>query len=285
MPDTAGYLMAILMGLCLGLLGSGGSILTVPVLVYLFRFNPVTGTAYSLFVVGVTSLAGLLIRGREGLPHLRAALAFAVPSLTGVYLVRGHVIHSLPDLLTLPGSFAIARDTFIMALFAIVMAAAGLAMLRGRAMPFTPALPSSDAEIGPAQDAQAPQERPRLIRIGAAGLFAGALTGFVGAGGGFLIVPALVLLAGLPMQGAVAASLAIISAQSMAGFAADWRLMENIDWRFLGAFSALSIAGALAGAALGRRFDGARLRAVFGGFLLFMAAVILIKEIFTGGRA
>lgn len=272
MPDTAGYVMAVLMGLCLGLLGSGGSILTVPVLVYLFRFNPVTGTAYSLFIVGVTSLAGLLIRGREGLPHLRAALAFAIPSLTGVYLVRGHVIHSLPDLLSLPGAFEVARDTFIMALFAVVMAAAGVAMLRGRARP-------------PLPPSQAAAERPRLLRIGAAGLAAGALTGFVGAGGGFLIVPALVLLAGLPMQGAVAASLAIISAQSMSGFAADWRLMESIDWGFLGAFSALSIAGALAGAALGRRFDGARLRAAFGWFLILIAAVILAKEILSGGSA
>lgn len=273
MIDAAGYLMAVVMGLCLGLLGSGGSILTVPVLVYLFRFNPVTGTAYSLFVVGVTSLAGLLIRGREGLPHLRAALAFALPSLTGVYLVRGHVIHSLPSLLPLPGPMDVARDTFIMVLFAGVMAAAGFAMLRGGARPGLPASPRP-----------AP-EHPSLPRIGAAGLAAGALTGFVGAGGGFLIVPALVLLAGLPMQGAVAASLAIVSAQSMAGFAADWRLMEGIDWGFLGIFSALSIAGALVGAALGRRFDGARLRAAFGWFLLALAAGILANEILIGGHA
>jgi uncharacterized membrane protein YfcA len=272
MLETSGYLMAVLMGLCLGLLGSGGSILTVPVLVYLFRLNPVTGTAYSLFVVGVTSLAGLLIRGREGLPHLRSALAFAVPSLTGVYLVRGHVIHSLPDLLPLPGPYAVARDTFIMALFAAVMAFAGLAMLRGGVRP-------------PRPHSHAAEEHPSLLRIGAAGLAAGGLTGFVGAGGGFLIVPTLVLLAGLPMQGAVAASLAIISAQSMAGFAADWGLMEGIDWGFLGAFSALSIAGALAGAALGRRFDGARLRAAFGLFLILLAALILAKEFFYGGPA
>lgn len=268
MIPATGYLLALLIGLCLGLLGSGGSILTLPVLVYLFRLGPVTGTAYSLFIVGVTSLAGLLPRLSRGEVHLRAALAFAGPSLAGVYLVRAHVIHSLPETLRFPAGPDFSRDAFIMVLFACVMAAAGLAMLVRRASEarsVRSGVPSIAA----------------LLRIAAAGLLAGALSGFVGAGGGFLIIPALVLLAGMPMAAAVGTSLALIAAQSLVGFAADWRLMDRIDWAFLLGFTFLSISGAVAGSLLGRRLDGSRLRAVFGWLILCVAVAIFAKEIFT----
>jgi uncharacterized membrane protein YfcA len=274
MIPASGFLIALIIGVSLGLLGSGGSILTVPVLVYLFRLNPVTGTAYSLFIVGATSLAGLLVHLRRSPVQWGPAVAFALPSLTGVYLVRGHVIHALPPSLTLPGAVEIPRDTFIMALFAAVMAAAGAAMLHRR-----------PAGVG-AADGMAPgspTHRARLARIAVSGLAVGALTGFVGAGGGFLIVPVLVMMAGLPMKAAVGDSLAIITAQSFLGFAADWRFMEGIDWGFLAGFSALSIAGAVVGGLLGRRLDGARLRSGFGAFLLLLATAILVKEIFLKG--
>lgn len=265
-----GYGMALLMGVCLGLLGSGGSILTVPVLVYMFRFTPVVGTAYSLFIVGLTSLVGLLVQIHRGKVRVAAALTFLVPSLAGVYLVRGHIIHGLSETLHLPLGMEIPRDTFIMSLFALVMAAAALSMLY-RKSPDGDGLP--DAGF-----------RPRFLRaclIGMSGLLVGGLTGFVGAGGGFLIVPVMMLLARLPMELAVGTSLAVITAQSLVGFAADWTRMGPVDWRFLFSFSLLSMVGVLAGGLLGRRMGGEKLRFVFGWLVLTLSLVILSKEIFA----
>lgn len=268
MIDVAGYAMAIAVGLCLGLMGSGGSILTVPVLVYVFRLNPILGTAYSLFIVGVTSLAGLAVQARQGKIRLGTAAAFAIPSLTMVYLVRGHFIHDLPDTIMVPWGGAVSRDTLIMGLFGLVLAGAGLSMLRKRPTPEC----CESIRSG---------RKPMLhaTGIGMAGIFVGALTGMVGAGGGFLIVPVLVLLGNLSMKAAVGTSLAIITAQSFAGFFTDWNRMGNMDWRFLAGFSLLSIGGAVAGGLLGRRLDGERLRTPFAWIILALAAVILAGEI------
>lgn len=283
MIPFTGYLMALLVGLCLGLLGSGGSILTVPVLVYLFRLDPVTGTSYSLFIVGVTSLAGLALGSRIGLRSLRAGLTFAGPSLTGVYLVRGHVIHALPPVLSLPGGGRLSRDLLIMAVFALVMAAAGAAMLmhgsRLRSARTAPDLTGPSPGPGGAARSRIFQG----IRLGVAGFLAGALTGFVGAGGGFLIVPSLVLLAGFAMETAVGTSLALIAAQALAGFAADWSRMASIDWAFLAEFTLLSAVGAAVGRRFARRLDPAKLRAAFGVFLILLAAAIAAKEFFERG--
>lgn len=272
MIDAAGYAMAVAIGLCLGLMGSGGSILTVPVLVYVFRLNPILSTAYSLFIVGTTSLAGLTVQARQGKIRPGIAATFAIPSLIMVYLVRGHFIHNLPEVVQVPWGVAMSRDAFIMGLFALVLAGAGVSMLWKKA-------PENSGQSHGAG------RKPRLnaIGIGLAGLFVGALTGLVGAGGGFLIVPVLVLLGNLPMKSAVGTSLAIITAQSFTGFFTDWRHVESMDWRFLAAFSLLSIGGAIAGGFLERRLDGERLRTPFAWTILALAAVILAGEIFTRG--
>lgn len=283
MMECLGYSLALLTGASLGLVGSGGSILTLPILVYLFRIAPVTGTAYSLFIVGVTSLAGLADQARKGRVDWRVTAVFAAPSLLGVFLVRRHVIHALPDMLHLPMGIAMGRDSFIMSLFALMMAAAGAAMLLdGRKRTGTAALePGTDSPEGAAPGAGSGSGL-NLPVIALEGLIVGVATGFVGAGGGFLIVPALVLLAGLPLETAIGTSLAVIAVKSLAGFAGDFGHMSQgnqMDWAFLGIFSLISLAGVALGSYSGRHLDGNRLKRGFGIATLILAAAVLCKEV------
>ncbi len=272
-----GYALALCVGLSLGLMGSGGTILTLPVLVYIFRINPVIGTSYSMFIVGVTSLVGLTAQVRRHQVDMRAALGFAIPSLTAVFLVRRYVIHALPESLNLPFGLHLLRDTLIMILFGLIMLAAALSMLLKK--------PSVNKERNPnvaLRNSGITPERRQLgiVKIGIEGLVVGSMTGLVGAGGGFLIIPAIVLVAGLPMATAVGTSLAIISAQSLLGFATDWSVVKAIDWPFLARFSAISITGVLVGGYLGRYCRGESLKKIFGWFTLIVALIILAKEIF-----
>jgi uncharacterized membrane protein YfcA len=282
MMEYLGYSLALLTGASLGLVGSGGSILTLPILVYLFRIAPVMGTAYSLFIVGVTSLAGLADQARKGRVDWRVTAVFAAPSLLGVFLVRRYVIHALPDVLHLPMGFVAGRDSFIMALFALMMAAAGAAMLLdGRKRAGAAAPDPGTAPAGKAAPGEGPGPRLNFPAIALEGLFVGVATGFVGAGGGFLIVPALVLLAGLPLETAIGTSLAVIAVKSLAGFAGDVGRMGQMDWAFLGAFSLLSLIGVAAGGYAGRRLSGNRLKRGFGICTVVLAVAILCTEVLS----
>jgi uncharacterized membrane protein YfcA/rhodanese-related sulfurtransferase len=262
--EIAGYLAASVIGLSLGLIGGGGSILTVPVLVYLFGETASQATAYSLFIVGLTALIGSFSFMRKGQVDFRTALVFGPPSILAVYLVRGYVVPNIPKHLFSVGSFEVTRDKGILFLFAIMMVATAFSMIRSRA--------GSDdsAPVAPRFD---------YLKIMVEGLVVGAVTGLVGAGGGFLIIPALVLLAKLPMKIAVGTSLLIIAAKSLLGFIGDVQTNSSLDWGLLGSVSALAVLGILVGSALSARISGAKLKPAFGYFVLVMGAFMIGREL------
>jgi hypothetical protein len=263
-----GYLAAALMGATLGLLGAGGSILTVPILVYLFQVPPVTATAYSLFVVGLTSLIGAFGYFRRRLIDYRAVCIFGLPSLVGVFLARRFLMPSLPEVIWRSQGVIITKELLIMALFAGLMVLASISMLRGGPEPEPSGAASGNGRWAPLAAVE--------------GLAVGCITGFVGAGGGFLILPALVLLLRLPMKTAVGTSLLVIAIKSLLGFTGDLRVESDIDVLFLASFSLMSVLGIIIGVRLNHRVPAARLRPIFAGFILAMGLSILAREVFFG---
>lgn len=260
--EAFGYASALLVGLIIGLAGGGGSILTVPIFVYMFNIPTVLATTYSLFVVGATSLAGSVSHVWQRRVNLRVTAAFAGPSFVSVYLSRRFLVPALPDPLFQYGTFVLPKADAILYFFAFVMLMAARAMIR-----------SDRPEQG-----EAPDGRPRYGTLALDGLAVGLLTGTIGAGGGFLIVPMLVLLAGLPIQRAVATSVLIIAVNSFVGFMGDLH-HTDLDWRFLLPFTGLSIVGILAGLYLARFVAPDRLKRGFGWFVLAVAVYVIIKEL------
>ncbi len=259
-----GYAAAVLIGLSLGLTGGGGSILTVPILVYIFSLNPVLATAYSLFVVGSTSLVGSISYMQKGLVARKAALIYGLPSFIAVFLTRKLLVPAIPDPILHWGSFTLSKDMGIMVFFAAVMLAAAVSMIRSKQKETEKAAGHHSLSY------------PLLAVQGAV---VGVVTGIVGAGGGFLIVPALVLLARLPMKTAIGTSLVIIAANSLIGFLGDVG-HRAIDWVFLPGFTALSVAGIFVGSHLSGKINGNKLKQGFGWFVLLMGILIIIKELF-----
>lgn len=261
--EILGYLAAVIVGVSLGLIGGGGSILTVPILVYLFGTEASEyAPAYSLFIVGATSLVGSFQKYREGLTDIRTFLVFGIPAIITVYFTRHSLVPAIPDQIAL-GSFMLSKRLLIMGLFAILMLAASISMIRGGKV------------VESAEEKELKYNNPLIL---AEGLIVGVLTGLVGAGGGFLIIPALVKFSGLSMKKAVGTSLLIIAAKSLFGFIGDAQRLE-IEWSFLLIVTALAIAGILAGNLMSRKIAGNKLKAGFGWFVLIMGLLILIKEL------
>ncbi|WP_435578925.1 sulfite exporter TauE/SafE family protein [Gilvibacter sp.] len=260
--EILGYMAALVVGLVLGLVGGGGSILTVPVMVYLLGYNPILATAYSLFVVGVSALVGAFRNMQKGLVDFRTAIVFAVPAFIAVYATRKYIIPAIPDTLTTIGEFVVTKDIAIMIFFAVIMLLASFSMIRSK-------------KGDPDENEQVQYNYPLII---IEGLAVGVLTGLVGAGGGFLIIPALVLLAKLPMKKAVATSLLIIAIKSLIGFIGDVENLD-IDWGFLLSFTAVSVIGIFLGIWIGGFIDGKKLKKAFGWFVLGMAFYIIFMEI------
>ncbi len=258
-----GYLGALIIGVVLGLIGGGGSVLTVPIMVYLLSINPVLATAYSLFVVGVSSMLGALQNIRKGLVDFKTAIVFAIPAFIAVYLTRRFLIPAIPEYLFEIANFTVTRDIGIMIFFAIIMLLASFSMISGKHKP------------GIVHNTAIKYNYPMIVLEGAV---VGVITGIVGAGGGFLIIPALVILAKLPMKKAVATSLLIIAIKSLVGFIGDVETME-IDWLFLWSFTAFSLLGILIGVWLNKYIEGAKLKKSFGWLVLLMGIYILIEEI------
>lgn len=254
--------MALVIGLTLGLLGGGGSILTVPVLVYLLGINPVISTGYSLFIVGLSSLFGSYAYFKKDQVDLRTAAVFGVPSIIAVYLARKVLVPAIPDEIFTTGEFIFTKSIAIMVLFAVLMIGASYSMIKGRK--------DTGEETG-----EVKYNYPVILLEG---LVVGTLTGLVGAGGGFLIIPALVLFSGLSMKMAVGTSLLIIAVKSLIGFLGD---IQNhaIDWTFLLSFAALAIVGIFLGSKLSNFIPGQKLKPAFGWFVLIMGIYILGKEL------
>jgi len=259
--EVLGFIGAFFIGVVLGLIGGGGSILTVPILVYLMYINPVTATAYSLFVVGFAAMVGAIQNMKKGLVDFRTAIVFAIPAFIAVYLTRKFLVPAIPDNLFLIGDFMVTKGVGIMLFFAILMLLASFSMIRSNTK----------------QIIEQNEVRYNYPLIMVEGCIIGVLTGLVGAGGGFLIIPALVLLAKLPMKKAVATSLLIIAIKSLIGFIGDVENLD-IDWRFLSLFTGLSVIGIFIGTWLSKFIDGKKLKKGFGWFVLVMAIYIIIKE-------
>lgn len=260
--EILGYISASIIGISLGLIGGGGSILTVPVLVYLMGIAPVPATAYSLFIVGFSSLIGAGKYSKKQLVSYKTAIVFGIPSLLAVFFTRKFLVPSIPENIFSIGTFDFTKNIALMVLFALLMIMASISMIRGK---------KEEEETNTTQ-----VFKYHLIII--EGLLVGTLTGLVGAGGGFLIIPALVVLSKLPMKMAVGTSLLIIAIKSMIGFLGDVSNME-IDWVFLGIFTLISGAGIFVGSYLSNFISSSKLKPAFGWFVLVMGVYILTKEI------
>ncbi|AKQ45536.1 hypothetical protein TH63_07570 [Rufibacter radiotolerans] len=279
--EILGYVAALVIGLSLGLIGGGGSILTVPVLVYLLGLSPVISTAYSLFIVGLTSLVGSYNFYKKGLVSLKTAAVFGLPSIIAVYITRRYIVPAIPENLFTVGDLAVTKGVLLMLLFAALMVFASISMIKKKKTS-PPLDENADKEIDLKHTSPVePHPAPKFNYVGilAEGLVVGTLTGLVGAGGGFLIIPALVLFSKLDMKMAVGTSLLIIAVKSLFGFIGDI-YNYDIDWMFLGIFSAISIVGIFIGTYLSTKIHADKLKASFGWFVLVMGIYIIIKEIF-----
>ena len=263
MFELLGFISAVLIGISLGVMGSGGSILTVPVLVYLFNVEPVLATAYSLFIVGLTALAGSIKYMRENLLSYKTAIVFSIPAFIAVFITRKFIISALPEVVISLNGYSISKGTFLLIVFAILMIMAAVSMIRDK-----------KAEV------EVKNIKFHYPFIFAEGFIVGMLAGLVGAGGGFLIIPALVLFARLPMKVAVGTSLLIIAVQSLIGFTGDIGRGEIIDWKFLFEISAIAVIGIFIGTFLSKKISASKLKPTFGWFILTMGIYIIVRETF-----
>lgn len=261
--EIFGYIASVLIGVSLGLIGGGGSILTVPVLVYLFGIDALLATEYSLFIVGISSVAGSMAYFKKKLVNLKIAVIFGIPSVISIFLTRNYLLPLIPNEVFRINDLMITKDIFLLLIFAGLMMVASYKMIR--------------------KDVQKPDEKQEnknntLLAAGE-GSVVGVLTGLVGAGGGFMIIPALVNLLKTPMKVAIGTSLVIISLNSLIGFFSS---IHNaiINWRFLLSVSAIAVVGIIIGSYLSKKIDGKKLKPAFGWFILVMGIYIIIKEIF-----
>jgi uncharacterized membrane protein YfcA len=257
--EIVGYFAAIIVGVVLGLLGGGGSILSIPILVYLFHIEPTIAGAYSLFIVGVTSFVGAIPKYKQQLVHLKTGIIFGLPSIVSIFLTRSIIVPAIPDELFQLGSLMVTKRMLLLGVFAILMVLASVPMIRGK------------------REIASSSKRFRTVLVILEGILIGFLTGLVGAGGGFLIIPALVFMTGLHFKTAVGTSLFIISVNSLSGFLGD-ALHHEMNWPLLLSLTALAILGILIGNNYSRKISGIRLRMAFGWFTLVTGAYIILRE-------
>ena len=262
--EIIGFIASVLMGLSLGLIGGGGSILTVPILVYLFGVNAVLSTSYSLFVVGLTSLIGSYSHFKKGNVDFKTALIFGIPSIIAVYAVRKFVVPIIPDPVFSIGEILITKSIFVLILFSVLMVLAALSMIR-----------RNKREVLDCEQ----KISYNLPLIFGEGIVVGAITGLVGAGGGFLIIPALVLFGGLCMKKAVGTSLLIIGLKSLIGFTGDLGAGLQLDIPFMLMFAGFATVGIIAGTLISKYIANEKLKPALGWFVLAMGIYIISKEL------
>ncbi len=259
--DLAGYIASVFIGISLGLIGGGGSILTVPVLVYLFGIEAGLATIYSLFIVGLTSMVGAVSYFRKGFVDTHAVMLFGFPSVIAVFLTRHYLLPVIPDSILSVSSFTLTKNMLFMLLFAVLMLLASYSMIK--------------KDVG----VKAGKARPlNYLLIITEGMMVGMVTGLIGAGGGFLLIPALVKLLKLPVKTAVGTSLLIVVINSLTGFL--FSLVDTtINWPFLMGISTIAATGILIGTYMASMIDSKKLKRVFGWFVLLMGIYVLVKEL------
>lgn len=257
------FFLTALVGISLGLVGSGGSILMVPILVYVMDFEPTIATSYSLFIVGVTSSIGAFNNYRKQQISIQTAFLFGLSSIATVFLTRKFLIPLIPDPVMTINGFQFSKSLSTMLLFAMLMLFASNAMIRNTS----------------AQSSVSSHQTSGFFKLFAYGILIGLVTGFLGAGGGFLIIPVLVLILNMPMKTAVGTSLLIIALNTLIGFTGDLGQYE-IRWTVLLSLTAISALGIFVGGWLSKTIDGAQLKKAFGWFVLVMGTYIILKELF-----
>lgn len=261
--EIFGYIAAVLIGVSLGLIGGGGSILTVPVLVYLFGINASVATEYSLFIVGISSVAGSLSYVKKRLVNFKIAVIFGIPSVVSIFLTRNYLLPLIPEDVFQINHFVLTKDIFLLLVFAGLMILASYKMIRKNVESST----------------ENQSDKNHTLLAAGEGSVVGVFTGLVGAGGGFMIIPALVSLLKTPMKVAIGTSLVIISLNSLIGFFSSMN-PTDIDWKLLLSISSIAVLGIIIGSHLSKKIDGKKLKPAFGWFILIMGVYIIIKEIF-----
>lgn len=254
-----GYLLAVLIGIFLGIFGGGGSLLAVPVFAYIFSLDEKVATAYSLFTVGISSIVGTI----KQLSNIewKVTLIFGIPSIIAVWLTRFFIIPNLPEIIFDNETFIITRRMLIFGIFTFLLFISSISMIY-----------ETNKNVKPINI------KNFYVLIIIEGFIVGGLTGFVGAGGGFLIIPALVILIGLDIKKAIATSLIIIALKSTFGFFLGDVMVMNIDWDFLVYFTLLTTLGVIIGTYFGKSIDKLKLKKWFGIFIMVIAISILFKE-------
>ena len=258
-----GYILAVFVGMTLGMLGSGGSILSVPILVYVMGIEPTLATAYSLFVIGTTSLVGGIHKAKQKLVDFYKVILFGIPAIISVFVTRKILVPRIPEIIFSTANFTLTKPILIMVFFALVMIFASVRMIK----PLKEKIVVEDVQLN-------------YFKIALMGILIGLISGFVGAGGGFLIVPTLLFFAKTPMKMAVGTSLFIVSAQSLIGFTGDIMSNQIIDWKLLEYFTLASIIGIFIGNSIAKKADDEKLKTGFGWFVLAMGIYIIIRELF-----
>lgn len=261
--ELTGYILAFAVGTIMGLIGGGGSILTLPILVYIMGVPAKTGTSYSLMIVGTTALVAGIQNIRQKQADFKIALLFGIPSIISVYFTRQWLLPMVPETIFSAKAYILFKDQALMLLFACIMLLSALSMLRHKKK--TETNDSGDINIG---------------MIVLEGLFVGVITGLVGVGGGFLIIPALTLFAKIPMKTAIGTSLIIIAINSAVGFTGDLNQISGINWKLLIIFTTLSVVGSFAGNMMAKNADNQKLKHYFAWFVLGMSIFIFLKELF-----
>ncbi len=256
-----GYFLALFVGISLGLIGGGGSILAMPILVYIFHFNPQLATSYSLFIVGISALIGSIKHYKLNNLNLNTAFVFGIPSIVSLLLARKFILLQIPDVIFSLNKIAITKNILLMVVFAVLMIAASISMIKNKTSENKLNLPSKN-------------------KLAFVGFMVGIVTGFLGAGGGFLIIPALIFFAALPMKQAIGTSLFIIAVNAMIGFIGDLINNVHLNFQFLLLFSFIAIIGIFIGTYLSKKVDGNKLKPAFGWFVLVAGIYIIAKEIF-----
>ena len=258
-----GYVLAVLVGVILGMLGSGGSILSVPILVYVMGIEPSLATAYSLFIIGTTSFVGGIHKAKQQLVDFKKVFLFGFPAVISVFITRKVIVPRIPEIIFSTEIFTLSKSILIMLVFAIVMIFASFRMIK----------PLKEKII-------LENDKLNYFTIILLGIIIGLISGFVGAGGGFLIVPTLLFFAKTPMKMAIGTSLFIVSLQSLIGFTGDIMSSQILDWELIGFFTMASIFGIFIGSFVSKNVDEKKLKISFGWFVLSMGVYIIIKELF-----